>query len=58
VRIQEKKQLDEAELRGGDLIYAGNVNCLRSNDVMKDILDDYTQTIADLSKKSGRSMLN
>jgi hypothetical protein len=26
--------------------------------VMKDILDDYTQTIADLSKKSGRSMLN
>lgn len=58
MRIQEKKQLDEAELRGGDLIYAGNVNCLRSNNVMKDILDDYTQTIADLSKKSGRSMLN
>ncbi len=56
--IQEKRQLDEAELRGGDLIYAGNVNCLRSNNVMKDILDDYTKTIADLSKKSGRSMIN
>jgi hypothetical protein len=26
--------------------------------VMKDILEEYTQTIADLSKKSGRSMLN
>lgn len=25
-----------------DFIYAGNINCLHSNNVMKDILDDYT----------------
>jgi hypothetical protein len=58
VRIQEKGELDEANLCGGDLIYAGNINCLHSTNVMHDILNDYTHKIIDLSKKAGRSAIN